>query len=146
MEENTPIPLPDNKPKRPTLLSVLCILTFIGSGINLFSSLIISLFYDQFLQVIASINETLQIPGIEMIEEAKAIFFAVSAVIYAGSIVGAIMMWNLKKTGFHIYSIFQILLVISPMYFFHLQYPSFVDVLLSGIFVILYSTNLKHMS
>jgi hypothetical protein len=146
MEEISHNPVQEPAPMRSNLLTILCILTFIGSGINLFSSLIISLFYDQFLDILNNINDTLQLPGIEMIEEGKASFFAASSVIYAGSIAGAILMWKLKKAGFHIYTIFQILLILSPMYFFHLPFPSTLDVIFSGIFIILYSVNLKNMS
>ena len=146
MEDITPNPVQEIQPKRPTMLSVLCILTFIGSGMNLFSSLMISLFYDQFTGIAESISKSLNLPGLEMIEEGKAIFFAVSALIYAGCIAGALLMWKLKKAGFHIYTIFQILLIISPMYFLHLSGPLYFDLILSGIFVILYSTNLKHMT
>ena len=66
--------------------------------------------------------------------------------IYAGAFTGAFMMWKLKKTGFHVYTVSQIFLVLSPMYFFHLPVPYLLDVILSGMFIILYSYNLKYMS
>jgi hypothetical protein len=146
MEETQANPVQESKPKRPTLLTVLCILTFIGSGMNFFSSLMISLFYDQFTVVAESINKSLRMPGLEMILEGRPAFFAFSALIFAGSALGAILMWNLKKAGFHVYTIFQIILVISPMFFFNLPRPSFQDMIFPGIFIILYSTNLKYMS
>ena len=146
MEEIQANPDQANKPKRSSLLNILCILTFIGSGMNFISSLMIALFYDQFILIAESINKSFHLPGLEMILEGKSVFFAVSALIYLGSIAGAILMWKLKKAGFHIYTIFQILLILSPMYFFHLPIPSFFDIILSGIFVILYSSNLKYMS
>jgi hypothetical protein len=146
MEELQANPVQKNEPQRPSLLNILCILTFIGSGMNFISSLMIALFYDQFTIVAESINKSFHLPGLEMILEGRSAFFATSALIYMGSLVGAILMWKLKKTGFHIYTIFQFLLIISPMYFFHLSIPSFLDIILSGIFVILYGSNLKYMS
>jgi glucose dehydrogenase len=113
---------------------------------NFFSSLMISVFYDQFTILAEEINKSFHLPGLEMIMEGKSIFFAVSALIYAGCITGAILMWKLKKAGFHVYTIFQILLILSPMYFFHLPSPSLLDIILSGIFILLYSSNLKYMS
>ena len=146
MEEIQAAPEQENNPKRPNLLNILCILTFIGSGINFISSLMISVFFDEFAIIAESINKSFPLPGLDMILEAKAMFFGVSALIYAGCLTGAFMMWKLRKTGFHIYTVCQILLVLSPMYFFHLPSPSLVDLILSGTFIILYSSNLKFMS
>jgi hypothetical protein len=146
MEEMQDNPIKEGDPKRPTLLNILCILTFIGSGMNFISSLMISVFYDQFTIIAESINKSFHLPGLDMMMEGKSMFFATSALIYAGCITGAFMMWRLKKAGFHLYTIFQILLILSPMYFFHLPSPSLLDMILSGIFVILYSSNLKYMS
>jgi len=137
---------PVTRPIKSRLLSVLCILTFIGSGINLTSGFLVSLFYDEFIAVGSDIARQFDIPGIEMILQAKPVFFWVSSLFYLMSLTGAWMMWNLKKTGFHIYTIAQILLIISPMYFFHLPGPFIFDLILSGIFIILYGTQIKRMS
>jgi hypothetical protein len=136
----------EGSPKRPSLLNILCILTFIGSGMNFISSLMIAVFYDQFTIIAESINKSFHLPGLDLMIEGKSMFFAISTLIYAGCITGAFMMWRLKKAGFHLYTIFQILLILSPMYFFHLPSPSLLDMILSGIFIILYSSNLKYMS
>ena len=146
MEETQLNPIQESKSKRPNLLVILCILTFIGSGMNLVSSLMISVFYDQFTILAEEISKSFHLPGLELILEGKSVFFAVSAIIYVGCIYGAFLMWKLKKAGFHVYTIFQILLILSPMYFLHLPSPSLPDIILSGIFIILYSANLKYMS
>jgi hypothetical protein len=146
MEELTPSLLPETKPKRPTLLTVLCILTFIGSGMNLFSGLVIAGFYDVFVAVAQEFAERFKIPGVDLLLETKPLFFLVTALFYAGSVVGAILMMQLKKIGFHVYTIFQILLIIAPMYFMHLASPGIPELFFSGLFVLLYSTNLKFMS
>lgn len=82
----------------------------------------------------------------DLLKEARPAFFVFSAAIYALALTGAMMMWKLRRTGFHVYAISQILMIMAPMYFFHLAGPSVLDIILSGIFVILYSTNLKIMS
>jgi hypothetical protein len=146
MEENTLPQLPETKPKRPNLLTILCILTFIGSGMNLFSSLVIAGFYDMFVEIAKEFAEKFKLPGIDMLLETKPLFFLVTGLFYAGSLVGAAIMMQLKKTGFHIYTIFQILLVLAPMYFMHLSRPGVPDLLFSGLFVMLYGMNLKYMS
>jgi hypothetical protein len=81
-----------------------------------------------------------------MITEGKPGFFFFTALLYAGAAVGAALMWKLRKNGFHVYTISQILLVLAPMYFYHLPSPSFVDIFISGAFIVLYATNLKLMT
>ena len=146
MEELEHTPFQEPKLKRPGLLTVICILTYIGSGMNLISSLFIFLFFDAFKVVAANLAKTLNLPGMEMFIEGPSIFFAASALIYASTIAGTLFMWQLRKVGFHIYTISQILLVIAPMYFFKLLGPGVMDILLAGVFILLYSMNLKSMS
>jgi hypothetical protein len=62
---------------------------------------------------------------------------------------GAFQMWNGKKLGFHIYIIYS-LLEIAQMYLFTSasNIPMLVIVyyiIISGIFIILYSRNLKEL-
>jgi len=136
----------ENKPMRPKLLKVLCILTFIWSGYQVISNMIVALYYDQFTILIKTINKTIKMPGMDLILGSPPLFFGVSSMIYAGCLAGALVMWKLKKAGFHIYTISQILLLIIPMYFFQLPGPFLFDIILSAIFIILYGSNLKYMS
>lgn len=139
----------NNEPKpagiRPTRLTVLCILTFIGSGMNLFSSLIFAGMYDTFLPVMLELAEKFELPGREMLAMTSPAFLMVNAFLYAGSIAGAVVMFKLQKTGFHIYTISQILLLISPMYFLKLPGPGIPELIFTGLFIFLYSTHLKQM-
>ncbi|MEI6898287.1 MAG: hypothetical protein WCL00_00285 [Bacteroidota bacterium] len=137
--------LPEKKPDSMTLLKVLCILTFVGSGIQAISNLAVAAFFDQFILVAKSLMGTFKLPGLELIMQSRPLFFGLSSLFYVGSFFGALMMWNLKKSGFHIYTVSQILLLLTPMYFFHLPGPSVFDMLISGIFVYLYSRNRKFM-
>jgi hypothetical protein len=132
--------------RRPTLLTVLCILTFIGSGMNLFSSMFIATFYDSYTEIVRMFAEKFDLSGIEAMLEAKPAFFLVTGLFYAGSLSGAVLMFRLKKTGFHVYTVCQILLILAPMYFLHLPSPGLFEMLFSGIFVLLYGINLKFMT
>ena len=146
MEEQAQKEVSDNKPKRPIALTVLCILTFVGSGMNLFSSLMIAGFYDLFVQIAQEFATKFELPGIELLMAATPLFFLVSGLVYICSLTGAVFMFLLKKIGFHIYTIAQILLMIAPMYFLHLPGPGIPELLFSGLFILLYSMNLKFMS
>jgi hypothetical protein len=146
MEEQQLLPATDAKEKRPNLLTVLCILTFIGSGLNAFSNLMVFIFFDTSMAFAAELVKAFKLPGMELFLNAKPIYFAATAVINALAVAGAIRMWQLRKHGFHIYTVAQILVILAPMYFFRLPGPDFFSILLSGVFVMLYSSTLKKMS
>jgi hypothetical protein len=55
-------------------------------------------------------------------------------------------MMQLRKTGFHVYTIAQVLLLLAPMYFMHLTSPGLPELLFTGAFIFLYSMNLKIMA
>lgn len=145
MDDQPLLPEVTTEPKRSQLLTVLCILTFVGSGMNAFSSLIIAAFYDTFLIIMEPVYEHFNLPGIEMLLNASAGYFLVSGLLYAGSLAGALVMWQQRKIGFHIYTIALILLLIAQMYFMDLSGPPVIEVLFSGLFILLYSTQLKQM-
>ena len=130
--------------KRPELLSVICILTFIGSGLAAFSNLIISLNYDSLIEIVQS--EELTFPGVDLILSLKVEFFVICFIFYSVSLFGAIQMWKLKKIGFHIYTVAQIVLLIIPsIYSPSLEFP-FLGLLITVLFIVLYAKNLKYMS
>ena len=62
MEEIQVNPEQNSTLKRPGLLTVLCILTFIGSGMNFLSYFFIALFYSQVTIAAESIKKSLNWP------------------------------------------------------------------------------------
>jgi hypothetical protein len=146
MEEQQMLPATGAKDKRPNLLTVLCILTFIGSGMNAFSNLMVFIFFDASMSVAAQLVKSLNVPGMELFLDARPAYFAATAAINALAVAGAIRMWQMRKQGFHIYAVAQILVILAPMYFFRLPGPDFFSIILSGGFVLLYGSMLKKMS
>ncbi len=71
-------------PKRPAFLTVLCILTFIGSGWGIVSALA---FTDAGLKEYASY------------------YYWVVILLNLGTLVGALLMWKLKKNGLYLYTL-----------------------------------------
>jgi hypothetical protein len=146
VEELKEEPAPKVQPKRPLLLTILCILTYVGSGLNLLSSLLVFFFFSEFQAVAPEILRSFNISGLDVILNATPAYFLVSAIIYSLSVGGAWYMWNLRKMGFHLYTISQILLVIAPMFFLKISGAAIPALIVPGIFILLYGINLKHMS
>ena len=92
-----------NLNERPVLLKVLCVLSWIGSGIQIIVSTLYSLF----------INENVKqemfslLPNQEMVDMYKDIFNLMDKtsiwylILYLGNVAFVYMMWNFKKMGFY---------------------------------------------
>jgi hypothetical protein len=132
--------------KRPTFLTVLCILTFIGSGLGVIGGLI--------SVVAVGMADTLaDIPVMGAAVTAAVTggiaYSILSLVLALCSLFGAIFMWKLKKMGFWLYVIAQIVMLIIPFIFL----PSIVamagfivSIIFTAAFIIMYGVNLKHLS
>ena len=130
--------------KRPETLSILCVLTFIGSGLAAFSNLVIYLSYDMLFETFESGG--LNLPGTELIFSYAKSFFIISSLFYSISLAGAIRMWRLRKVGFHIYSIAQILLLILPTLYVSTDQFPLPAVLITSAFILFYYRHLKFMN
>ncbi len=136
--------------QRPELLKILCILTFVGSGLSLVSNSIMFLTIDIIRNYYAAgsfdfLAEDLDLSTLEILISANSSYFIFQAVLFALSFYGAYLMWNLRKVGFHFYTIAQIVLLILPQVFLpNMPFPTF-ELLLSVIFITLYAKNLKLM-
>ena len=118
--------------KRVKNLTTLCILSFIG--IILWIARDIN-FYLDYSAMAGALNKYSFLVGISL---NMIILF------------GVVLMWKLKKIGFYIYSVFQILWVLFPYiagtvidtYFGFMILPVLIS---TPIFIVLYALNLKHM-
>jgi hypothetical protein len=127
------------KAKRPGLLSVLCILTFIGSGLA-------TLLYLLLLIAAGTLGAMLaDIPGLgSMIAGGGMAIFGAGLVLSFLSFFGAIKMWGMKKIGFYLYTGAQVLMLIVPL-FFGVPF-SVMSAVFTALFIVLYGLNLKHMA
>ena len=72
MEEEQLPPVAGSKEKRPGLLTLLCILTFIGSGLNALSNLMFFVFYDASMKFASEMVKTFKISGYGTVPECEA--------------------------------------------------------------------------
>ncbi len=90
-------------------------------------------------------SDKINLPGMEIFVNLPYNFFLLEFFFYAGSVLGAIFMWNLKKIGFHMYAASQIALIISALIYQSREGFSLLDLILTVLFIILYASNLKYM-
>ena len=156
MENN--LSIENEQPKRPQFITVLCILSFIGSGL----SFILSLWQyfsikasDKFLQRLSSSQDDAHgmIGGLQD-TMTKAVENAVPNLIIGllCSIIclyGAIKIWKLKKIGFFVYSVGEIT---PPISLFFLGGGGLVGgtgavllLLLAEVWIVMYAINFNHL-
>lgn len=132
--------------KRPTVLTVLCILSFIAGGLGSLSALITPLFSDimiEFLKNSPNYDETLMDETI-MLLQAGWWYYLIIFVFAICSLVGVYLMWTLKKIGFHFYALSNLGLLFAPMFMFDMPI-SWAGIFLTTSFILLYAVNLKFM-
>ncbi|MEG0796794.1 MAG: hypothetical protein RR397_09885 [Odoribacter sp.] len=163
-------PFEEKKVQRPTLLIVLCVLTFIGSGwsvlSNLFSMFTAGLMnsnmqMEQYSNMAGQMEDggvTSFLSGIlnssmEVLQVtiAHANEIAVMGIVLSViSLLGAVMMFQLKRLGFYLYTASQILALFILPYFAGFSIAVLIGMLSSGLFailfIILYAVNLKYMN
>jgi len=129
--------------KRSDLLTVLCVLTFIGSGLAAFSNLFIYFSFEEMLTIVDDFE--VEIPGFDMMMSGGRRFFITGFILYTFSWVGALQMWKLKKIGFHLYTGAQIFILLLPVIMIP-SYPfSIISLLFTVVFIAGYAINLKFM-
>ena len=144
MEQN------EGKNTRPLSLRFLCILTFIGSGLSAFSYFVFSLGLDTIRKIIdpsevAFLKSDEDRALLEMMLGLPRYYFILHFLLYGASFMGAYLMWNLRKTGFHLYAISQIsLLILYEIFVPDAQFPLF-PLLITAFFILLYSGHLRYM-
>jgi hypothetical protein len=148
--ENQPVyyenPYEENK--RPGFLTFLCVLTFIGSGFMLLSNLIMPVIAPVMVEMLRNSSP---FPGAfeayEKILETPIWQFYLSALFCAISILGAIYMLKMKKIGFHIYVISQLILfVIRQFLMGSLAKPNYAGLFLTLLFIGLYTIHYKQFT
>lgn len=131
--------------KRPTLLTVLCILTWISSGLGALAYLILVVAGAAMADVLG------KIPGVGAMVTSGMIFLVLALLACVAKIVGAAQMWKMKKMGFYFYAIGELVLFVSGFMVVK-DIPAeqgggfpVMGLVFSGVFIALYGMNLKKM-
>ena len=158
-------------PARPLFLKVLCMLTFIGSGYGIINSGITYFKANDISNIVTQVktkmNEDLKRKNARNPD--KVIFFnkimnnasqmstpenlrknAIgNSITYALCLLGAVLMWHLRRVGFYIYTLGTVLSIILPFYMFGSNFLTNISAGFLGfiglLFVIFYAMNIKSL-
>ena len=135
--------------EKPLMLKVLCILSWIYSGLSLFFLLIYKLIVsDQIKEQMYKVMNGDQ-QSVDVLKEQFNYIDKTSTwliLLFLIEIFFVYMIWGLKKTGFMGYVIVQILLVLVNFIVLPFNYSVFFNLSITPmIFIFLYGVNLKYM-
>lgn len=155
--------------KRPTFITVLCILSLIGSGgfgllQPLYQFATFEKSYPEKLEQIEKGLEQMEDAGmesgflydmavngqiaLEKTAENLVPMTAANVVFALFSLFGVFLMFKLKKNGFYLYSVVNLFWMLVPVYFIGMEVGMMTLAMGGGgtiLFIILYAVNLKHM-
>ncbi len=154
---------------RPTFLTVVCIISYVLLGWSILNGLTGAIFgrltsaVEPFMKKIIEQDVHLgDVPvGVRnLVEDSfevayKAMEHAttislLNLLLAVIALFGVILMWQLKKTGFYLYTGSKIFILLIPPIFLGYNFITFIILTSSGlfalVFIILFAVNLKHMS
>jgi hypothetical protein len=151
------------KPSRPMFLTVLCVLSFIGNGMMILGALF-GMLWMKFLRPVMEMaieqDPALQEDPFFLSGFGDKIFalfdyfptmYGIMAAAAVLNIFGVMMMWKLRKGGFYLYTITELIPPISNVIILALVFGGFgvamsvFNFLIPIGFIIMYGLNLKHM-
>ena len=163
MEYQEDYNIEQEEPKRPEMLTVICVLSFINAVYNGISNFVSFAFYDSFQKVFAQMRngegmfadmaEQLG-DNWEMFAQASSLAFSVGrgyyfleTLLYVASFIGVLMMWKLQKKGFHVYTIAQCLMIIATSFFVTSKIGGFPfgPIFWTAAFVFMYASHYKNV-
>ena len=153
MENNYEQPYYENQfeeNKRPGFLTFLCVLTFIGSGLSLLSNLMVPIFAPTLLDMLRGSSASLPAGALETYEQMATTpiwQFYLLSFFCATSIIGAVYMLKMKRIGFHIYVISQLIQMAIGQFIIGGNFkPSYSSLFITVIFIGLYAIYYKKFS
>jgi len=133
--------------KRPTLLTVLCILSFIGAGFGILGYItagIIGGAASAAGSLSTDPDAALAADVAGEVGSSLLIFAVIGLVVTLISLFGVIKMWKLQKQGFYIYVGASIVAFIMTLLMTPVGFPV-MPLVFMIVFIVLYGMNLKHM-
>lgn len=156
MEEQSEIPVVETS-QRPQFITVLCILTFIGVAFGVIGSIVGWFSTQKMVDMVNNMpdQDFSSMPGMEdmgskmeLMVKWKNVNLIVGIVGSLLCLVGALQMWKLKRTGYFIYVVGEIVpIIITGILMGSVFFKGYqiIGLILPIVFVVLYSINLKYL-
>ncbi|MBR1834352.1 MAG: hypothetical protein IJ785_02430 [Bacteroidales bacterium] len=122
-------------------LHTLLVLSFVVSGIYFLSELVSGLTLPMVAEYYNSHPDAVPDQWGILLERSLSVpqwYYLLSALLDATSIVGLVMMWRLRKNGFHYYTLSKLLLMLMPVLFLDRSFIGIGNIMIGILFIALY--------
>lgn len=127
--------------KTKTALHILLVLSMLWACLSCFSYLMMGLMLPTFQEYYATHPNMMPEEFYTMVErmfEVPKSYYLVCSLLFALELAGAVLMWNLRRSGFHCYTIARLLLILLPLLFLGRGALALGDVMLALLFILVY--------
>ncbi len=119
-------------------LHFLLVLSFINTGLSLLSEIFMAAMLPSMSTFFDTQREMFPDEMAIMIDRTLGIpqwYFLILALLDAASVVGLVMMWQLRKNGFHCYALSKLLLILMPLLFLDRMYISIGNIMIAMLMI-----------
>ena len=127
----------------PVFFYIMLILSMVNAGITFFSSIILGFAAPTIVEM--NNNGTLPISekfsvAVDSLSQMPQYYFFITALFWALSFYGALAMWKLRKTGFHCYTLAQLIILLLTVVILGKAYVALGDIMFTILFILYYAT------
>ncbi|MBO4740973.1 MAG: hypothetical protein J5605_04925 [Bacteroidales bacterium] len=139
----------DNKPtgtlaaRPPVFFYIMLVLSMVNAGMTFFSSIILGFAAPTIVEMnndgTLPISEKFSV-AVDSLSRIPQYYFFITALFWALSFYGALAMWKLRKTGFHCYTLAQLIILLLTVVILGKANLSLGDVMFTILFIAYYAT------
>ena len=131
------------------LLHILLVITFIFAGLSAFSYLMTALLLPTMQHIYADnpsiLPEQFSLMMQQMLDTPRGYFLG-AGLLYTLEVLGAALMWRLRWTGFHCYTLARLLLLLLPLLFLGRGFVGIGDIMMALLFVAVYYMLMRQLT
>ncbi|MBR4804596.1 MAG: hypothetical protein IK032_08165 [Bacteroidales bacterium] len=136
---------PTNAPnaRPPVFFYIMLVLSMVNAGMTFFSSIILGFAAPTIVEMnndgTLPISEKFSV-AVDSLSRIPQYYFFITALFWALSFYGALAMWKLRKTGFHCYTLAQLIILLLTVVILGKANLSLGDVMFTILFIAYYAT------
>ncbi|MBQ8703276.1 MAG: hypothetical protein IJ524_02745 [Bacteroidales bacterium] len=132
-----------------TLFHLLLVITYIFAGLSAFSYLVTAAMLPTMQQLYADnpglLPEQFGVMMQQMLDTPRGYFLG-AGLLYLLEVLGAALMWRLRWTGFHCYTLSRLLLLLLPLLFLGRGFVGIGDIMFALLFVAVYYMLMRRLT
>lgn len=132
-----------------TLFHILLVITFIFAGLSAFAYLVTAATLPQMKDIYNQsptlLPEQFGVMMQQLLETPRGYFLG-AGILYLLEVLGAALMWRLRWSGFHCYTLARLLLLLLPLLFLGRGFVGIGDIMMALLFIVVYFLLMRQLT